>query len=522
MLNRPDRAALRNLPVTGAPRRTLGTLALCLALLLLAGVARGQESPSAPSVEPLLPAEVLAASERHFPKILASLADLRGAAGEVLEAEGAFDLVFGADGRSRLGGFYDGQVISGGARQRLPTLGAELYGDYSLSDGTFPIYEDEYYTNSGGSLKIGALFNLLRDRNLDSQRFSLADAQLRREQAELDVLLTKIGVQQQALIAYWRWVALGRQVGVYADLLRIATERQVGLIEQVARGAVAEIFLTENQQNISRRQALVTSSRRDLMKAGNALAFYYRDEQGRPREPGIVRLPSPEVLGEGPGLGALPVQATDTARSRRPELALLQTTMDRVQNEIDLAENDLKPRLDVGVEVVAPFGSVAEGGPSRDETQTIVGLKFTVPLQQRAVRGRLASAQAELQAAAYERQLIEDQIELEVRNILLELAFATQLQELAAVEVQQSEIMRQSEVTRFESGASDFFLVNVREETAANAQIKLLEAELATRIARASYDAAVVDFGRLGITPLEPGKDPYQADASQPMGVDSR
>ena len=83
--------------------------------------------------------------------------------------------------------------------------------------------------------------------------------------------------------------------------------------------------------------------------------------------------------------------------------------------------------------------------------------------------------------------------------------------ELAAVEVQQSEIMRESELTRFESGASDFFLVNVREETAANARIKLLEAELATRIARASYDAAVVDFDRLGITPVDPGNDPYQA-----------
>ena len=510
MTNRPFRTAPRILPVAGVARWN-SFKALCAALLLLLSTNLvGQETGRSAPVTPLLPAEILAASERHFPQILASLAELRGAAGKVLQAEGAFDLVFAADGFSRLSGFYDGQVITGGATQRLPSLGAELYSSYRLSDGTFPIYEDEYFTNTGGTLKVGALFNLLRDRSVDTQRFRLADAQLRREQAELDVMLTKIGVQQQALIAYWRWVALGRQVGVYADLLRIATERQVGLIEQVERGAVAEIFLTENQQNISRRQALVTSSRRDLMMAGNALAFYYRDENGRPREPGIARLPTPEELGAGPGPGALPEQATDSARSRRPELALLRTTMERVQNEISLAENDLKPRLDVGVEVATPFGSVAEGGPSRDETDTIVAMKFTIPLQQRSVRGRLASAQAELQAASYERQLIEDQIELEVRNIILELAFATQLQELAAVEVQQSEIMRESELTRFESGASDFFLVNVREETAANARIKLLQAELATRIARASYDAAVVDFERLGITPLGPDNDPYR------------
>jgi len=481
---------------------------------LLAGVLLAAPTAArAASADPLLPAEVLAASERHFPKILASLAELRGAASRVLEAEGAFDLVFDAEGFSRVEGFYDGTAAQGTATQRLPDLGAKFYGGYKISNGTFPVYEDEVFTNTGGTVKIGALFNLLRDRALDGDRFDLMDARIRRQQAELQVLLTKIGVQQNALVAYWRWVALGRQVNVYADLLRIATERQVGLTEQVERGAVAEIFLTENQQNISRRQALVTSSRRDLMKAGNLLAFFYRDENGRPQVPGIARLPAPEQLGRpDDGTTALPDTATTAALSRRPELERLRATMDRVRNEIALAENDLQPRLDLGVELATGLGSVAEGGPSRGPTDAIIALQFSVPLQQRAVRGRLAAAQAELDAASYEQRLLEERIELEVRNILLDLAFARQLQLLAEVEVNQAEIMRRAEQQRFASGASDFFLVNVREETAADARIRLLQAELATRLARANYDAAVVDFQRLGITPLDPDADPYVPD----------
>ena len=66
------------------------------------------------------------------------------------KAEGAFDLVFEADGFSRVDGFYDGNVIAGTARQPLRGLGAELYSGYQLSNGTFPIYEDQYYTNTGG------------------------------------------------------------------------------------------------------------------------------------------------------------------------------------------------------------------------------------------------------------------------------------------------------------------------------------------------------------------------------------
>ena len=92
-----------------------------------------------------------------------------------------------------------------------------------------------------------------------------------------------------------------------------------------------------------------------------------------------------------------------------------------------------------------------------------------------------------------------EQIELEVRNLLVDLTVSQELLLLAAQEVQQSEIMRASELRRFQSGASDFFLLNIREEVAADARIKLLAAELATRIARANYDAATVDVERLGI-----------------------
>jgi outer membrane protein TolC len=71
--------------------------------------------------------------------------------------------------------------------------------------------------------------------------------------------------------------------------------------------------------------------------------------------------------------------------------------------------------------------------------------------------------------------------------------------ELARQDVELSETMRRAEVRRFEQGASDFFLVNIREETAANARIGYFEALQRTRVARANYDAATVNLERLGI-----------------------
>ena len=475
-------------------RRSAG-FGLALAGLILALAANAQDAGPGPlSVE-----KVLESSERHFPRILQSLAARRAAAGDALAAEGAFDLVFGADGFSRLNGFYDGTAIEGTAKQRLRPLGASVYAGYKLSDGTFPIYEDIHFTNTGGAFKVGVLFALMRDREIDNERFGETDARLELRQAELDVLLTKIGVQEAALIAYWQWVTAGRQLRVYENLLRIAIERQNGLEEQVRRGARAQIFLTENLQNITRRQTLVTSAERNLRLAANDLSLFYRDEEGQPAIAVASQLPPGVPINEIYAVAEPPLVSTSDALSRRPELAILRTTIERERNRIALAENNLKPRLDLALEVQEGLGSIAEGGPSRDSTDTIVGFTFSVPLQQREARGKLDGSRARLEAREYEQRMREEQIELEVRNLLVDLTVSRELLLLAAQEVQQSELMRASELRRFQSGASDFFLLNIREETAADARIKLLNAELATRIARANYDAATVDGARLGI-----------------------
>ena len=295
----------------------------------------------------------------------------------------------------------------------------------------------------------------------------------------------------------------GRKLKIYENLLKIAIERQNGLEEQVRQGARAQIFLTENLQNITRRQTLVTSAERDLRLAANRLSLYYRDEEGLPATPSPDRLPPGAQIADISRLADPPRTAVPDALDRRPELARLRIAIERERNRLALAENDLKPRVDLNLEVQEGLGSIGEGGPSRDSTNTIVGFTFSVPLQQRSARGRIDSSQAALSAREFEERMRSEQIELEIRNLLVDLTMSRELLLLAAQEVQQSEIMRASELRRFQSGASDFFLLNIREEVAADARIKLLTAELNTRIARANFDAATVDTERLGIGTID-------------------
>ncbi len=469
-----------------------------LALLLAVPAAGAAEAVSGLSLQ-----DVLNSARVHYPGIMQGLAARRAAAGRVAEAAGEFDLVFSAEGFSRVGGFYDGTAVEGTVRQPLQAFGGSLYAGYKLSDGSFPIYEDERFTNSGGAVKVGVLFSLLRDRHIDQRRFRQADAYLAARQADFDLLLTRVGVQQRALEAYWRWVAAGHQLAVYRDLLRIALERREGLSEQVKRGARARIFLTENQQNITRRRIRVMTAERDLAIAGNRLSLYYRDEAGSPVVPSYAVLPAPEAI--TPSAGVPPAAgAVSDALNRRPELELLRLTIEREQRRIELRANDLQPRLDFNLEVQQPLGAVAEGGPSRDTTDTVLGFTFSVPLQQRKAQGRLMQSRAEVEAMREERRLAAERIELEVRNLLLDLEVSEQLLTLAEQEVEQTELLREAEIRRYESGASDFFLVNLREEAAADARIRYLDAELTARIARGSYDAATVNLSRLGLEGVAP------------------
>jgi outer membrane protein TolC len=306
-------------------------------------------------------------------------------------------------------------------------------------------------------------------------------------------------VQQRALNAYWRWVATGQQLAVYDNLLRIALQREQGLEREVDSGRRAAIFLTENRQNITRRQTLATAARRDFRIAANNLAFYLRGADGETLDPPTERLPSSQQLVEL--AVAQPVERPDIAATldRRPELRILRTGAERAMQKIAAAQNELQPRLDLSVELAEGFGSIGEGGVSRDGTDAVVGFTFSVPLERRQARGRIAQAEAELESLRQEQRRLEDQVEIELRNILLELDVAQQLMRLAQQDVELSETMRRAELRRFEQGASDFFLVNIREETAANARIGYFEALQRTRVARANYDAATVNLERLGI-----------------------
>ncbi|MBY0355541.1 MAG: TolC family protein [Rickettsiales bacterium] len=439
--------------------------------------------------------EVLQSSIKHYPEILQARAGIDARRGAVTAAKGVFDLELNQDSYARAAGFYDGKIVDTRIQKRIEGTNTQVYGGYRIADGNFPIYEDKLFTNNDGEFSLGAIFSLLRDRAIDEDRFSLSQRELELKASTLDLLLTKVSVQHEAMQAYADWLAAGQIVNVRRDLLEIAQKRQSGLSQRAARGDVANIFVTENQQYLLARQTQLNDAERDFITTANRLSLYWRDAQGQPVTPVATLLPKRFPITHSP----LGEHAEEDAMQRlraRPEFDILDTSIEQEKNRLALGENRLLPRVNLGVETARDYG---DGSPTRDETEALVKLNISIPLQQRAGRGIVAQANAKLKELDYQRRLLNDRIHAEIKNIVAEINLAEQNVALTESEVKVANIMQRAEQERFTSGASDFFVVNLREDNVGNARIKQTQSQLKLFKSVANYYAATANLAKLGI-----------------------
>lgn len=465
--------------------RFLTWLALVVATMGIPAAAAAQT--------PLTLSEVLDSSRRYAPQILEAAAKVRQAEGKLLSAEGAFDTIVKGDAEQRLSGYYDGSYAAGSVTRPIENWGGSLYGGYRVSRGTFPIYEDERFTNQFGEIKVGAVLSLLRDRAIDDRRagrvLALGDVDI----AETERMLTAIAVQRRAIGAYLQWVAAGMRLNVYRELLMLARDRQTGLARQVELGARPRIILTENEQNILRRETLVVRAEQELAVAATALSLFLRDGDGKPLLPDPAQLPA--SLPDMPAVKGDPRAAV----ASRPDLAQIELRLQQASTRLELDRNGLRPRLDLTLEASQDVGPIGVGGRSRVGTETKVGLSFSLPLQRRLARGKIDSTTAEIEALKRRRQQIEEAINNALDSIAIDVRATAKLSTLAEAERDRAVAMAQAERRRFTAGASDFFLVNLREEAATDASVRHLDAMVRQTVAQAELLAAAADLPGLGL-----------------------
>jgi outer membrane protein TolC len=435
------------------------------------------------AAEPTTLNAVLRSSARHFPSVQAAQAAIAEREGNLLAAEGVFDPRVDGGLYSRLGGYYDGTAADVGFYQSVPFMGAEVFADYSVSGGDFPIYEDQLVTTDFGQARVGVALSLLRDREIDDRRFAVSKAELETRMAEFGLLAEQIDILQQAYIAYARWLISAQLLLAYDELLNIAVVRGAALERQVEAGDVAEILLVENEQAVLQREGLVVESRRQVRLSAERLALFLRDDQGVVVFPNYDQSLVMPVQDEG-FLDTPEEELIEQALLNRPDIAVAKTLQSQFRLEKRIAENLAKPRLDFRVYSARDFGS---GTLRRQGTDTSADISFSIPLAIRTARGRAASADARLTGVGYELRLLIDEAKRDLRLSLVNLRATTELKEVALRELAVAQRLAEAELRQFEAGTSDYFLLNVRERSLGEAQLRRWQAELNHQVALANY-----------------------------------
>ncbi len=448
----------------------------------VAGVLTCLSGPAeAQPVTPLAADEVIRAVERALPLLEQSRRDVQAAEGDLLAAQGAFDLTLSASAR-RMDGEFDNSRFSSLFEQPFASWGATAYGGYRAGRGTFASYDGKAATSDSGEVVAGFDVPLLRGRGIDERRAGRTAAEIGVERAARQLDVARLSYFSTALSHYWDWVAAGRQRDIARALLALAEARDEQLADAVTLGQIAAIERTDNQRAILQRRSALASAERLVELTAIDLSLYYRGPDGAPLRPSADRLPDLPAADRV----AVPDEATAVAAAldRRPEVVARRLSRDRVEVDLRLAENTLLPTLDFFSEVSRERRDGPKGGPSLE-----VGVAFKLPAQRRKASGQTVKARAAVARAQLDVQWVEDQVRADVQDALSAVRATQAVLDAVAAEVLVARELEGLERDRFTLGDSTQFVVNLRELATADAAVREVRA-------RADYQKALVRLER--------------------------
>jgi len=439
---------------------------------------------------------LLQSSAKHYPSIQKAREGVEAQSGKVQAAQGAFDWELNQRSVSRVSGFYGGDYSDSKITRRLADSATRIYGGYRVSREGFPVYEDEEVTLSGGEFNAGVALSLWRNRIIDEDRFMFRDAELELKQRTNDLLLTQLGVQYDAMQAYLDWLAAGKAVQVVESLLNIAVKRQDGFTERVSKGDIAEIFLTENKQYLAKRGADVNDAKRALDNRATKLSLFWRDADGKTLVPSHKEQPK-----DFPKLDSFSInldKEIERAKLVRPELIKVELGLQRERNKLKLNENKLMPKVDLVAESAQDLGTGSSNqARTRGGVEGKIGLNISIPLQTNTGQGLVRQSAATIKQLEQDSRLLNDQIVTEIQIAANNYSVASKNVVLAKLESSVAATMEQAERKRFDSGAVDFFVLNMREERAAEARLKLIDSQQKLWRSIADYYLATLQADKL-------------------------
>lgn len=185
---------------------------------------------------------------------------------------------------------------------------------------------------------------------------------------------------------------------------------------------------------------------------------------------------------------------------RRPEIRQIEILIAKAKIDRRLAQNDLKPNLDLTVELNQALG----GDLPKDieNTEITALMEFSVPIGRNEAKGRIEAITANLAQLDQEKTFARESIIADANDSFSAVTAAYQTLEQTAENVRLSEQLEEAEQDKFKEGATDLLAVQIREQATFDARILKINALRDYFKALADYFAAVAKDAPTHLTPV--------------------
>jgi cobalt-zinc-cadmium efflux system outer membrane protein len=430
--------------------------------------------------------DVLDAVEKHSPVIAAAQADVRIAQAEWLASKGGFDTQFKTQAQSSVLGYYNNNRVDALLEQPTSLWGTSFFAGWRFSEGSLPSYDDKWLTGTGGELRMGLNLPLWRNGLIDRRRAGLQKAFLGVSASQQQQHMQKVELQRVAAHKYYQWVASFERYRVATHLLKLAVDRDNALQTRVDAGDLASLDAMDNRRSVMTRQQQVIAAERLLRQYALELSMYYRDEAG---QPWVVEQDQCTSLEKVPLLQKKTEEAVvlEEVLKTRPDYQRLMVLKEQAEVEKKFQKNQAAPSVDVQLMASQDVG---QRSASQRPTDLQAGLVLEIPLQRRLQRGRVDASEEALNKIHAQLQWLSDQIAVSLKDSASAFEKAQERFAVASQETQLAERLAELEGKRFELGDGNIIFLNVREQTAAESEIRKIDAWLDTQRAGADYKAA--------------------------------
>jgi outer membrane protein TolC len=378
---------------------------------------------------------------------------------------------------------------------KIPTLiGIDIKAGLDQSSGLTINPERGKYDPVSGTTKnieyqlfyAGVSVPVLRGLLTDARRNQLRQAQLLSglNQAEQISSINKLLLE--AAKVYWEWNQNYQRLAYLQNGLELAKNRKFFIISRIKAGEAKAMDSVEAWVEYKRREALLNEMELAFLNSSLELSNFLWDENNN----ALQLMPQVIPSNKGSQIQFISLDSIQTltslAQEFHPDVQKLTYKLNQSQLDRRLALENLKPQLNVDY---IPFQTYSAG--SRDDVDGLfmknykLGVSFYSSVLLRKERGKLELTNYKIQ----QNELQLQQGKRVVNNTLLatynELKTNEKLVSIQNELVQNAILLRNAEEYRFENGESSLFLINQRERTLIDAQVKL--AELEAKYAKAKY-----------------------------------